>query len=103
MSKLVLEDLMENRDMDAAAMASVRGGLNAVINNSQQANQTIAGGYGPITAFNSPVSAPSTVLTEANPVTHVNLNTTNLVGSHQNAIGNFGGLGGGWGGGYWGS
>ncbi|EIJ37052.1 hypothetical protein [Thiothrix nivea] len=89
MSTLILKDLAENVELDAAAMASVRGGLNAVINNSQQANQNVVGGFGPITAFNSPVSAPSTVLTEANPVTRVDLNTFNLVGSAQNFIGAF--------------
>lgn len=86
MSQLKIDDLTQNTTLDEQAMAGVRGGLNAVINNSQQANQTIAGTYGPITAFNSPVSAPSTVLTENNPYTSVDLTNINLLNSFGNGI-----------------
>ena len=82
-----MKDLTSVETMKSEEMHEVRGGLNAIIDNSQQANQTVVGGFGPITAVNSPVSAPSTVLTESNPYTAVNLNTTSLVGSHQNFLG----------------
>ena len=92
MSHLIIEDLSTSTELDQAAMAAVRGGLNAVINNSQAANQVVTGGAGPVFAMNSPISAPSNVLTESNPVTMLNLNTVNLTNAAQNAIGaGFGG------------
>lgn len=89
MSHLIIEDLEHHQELDAAALAGVRGGLNAMINNSQQANQVVTGGFGPVFAFNNPVSAPSTILTEANPITIVDLKTINLINSAQNGIGLF--------------
>jgi len=92
MSNLIIEDLTSSSELDQAAMAAVTGGLNAVINNSQQANQVVTGGLGPVFAINNPVSQPSTVLTESNPITSVNLTTINLTNAAQNAIGaGFGG------------
>ena len=86
MTNLTIKDLTESATLDQHTLSSVRGGLNAVINNSQQANQNVVGGFGPITAFNSPVSAPSTVLTENNPIIRVDLSSFSLIGSHQNTI-----------------
>ncbi|HHJ19255.1 MAG TPA: hypothetical protein ENJ84_05445 [Gammaproteobacteria bacterium] len=88
MTSLMIKDLTTHTDLDLdhSAMASVRGGLTAVINNSQIANQVVTGGNGPVFAINSPVSAPSTVLTESNPFTMVNTDTINLLNSFQNAI-----------------
>ncbi|EIJ37049.1 hypothetical protein [Thiothrix nivea] len=86
MTNLTIKDLTESATLDQHTLSSVRGGLNAVLNNSQQANQNVAGSFGPIMAINSPVSAPSTVLTESNPVTIVDLTSISLISSHQNAI-----------------
>ncbi len=90
MTDMMIKDLEAAKALDAAEMSEVRGGLSAVVDNSQQANQHIVGGYGPIHAINAPVSAPSTVLTESNPYTVVNLNSTTLVGSHQNVLASLG-------------
>lgn len=86
MTTLSIKDLASHTDLDQSAMASVRGGLTAVINNSQVANQVVTGGNGSVFAINSPVSAPSTILTESNPFTSVNSNTINLLNSFQNMI-----------------
>ena len=86
MTNLTIKDLTQSATLDQHTLSSVRGGLNAVINNSQQANQNVAGSFGPIMAINNPVSAPSTVLTESNPVTIVDLTSISLISSHQNAI-----------------
>jgi len=86
MANIKINDLTADKTLDLAAMANVRGGLNAVINNSQQANQVVTGGLGPVFAINNPVSQPSTVLTENNPFTSVNLNNINLMNALQNSI-----------------
>lgn len=86
MSTLKLSDLQTGQEMDAEAMQAVQGGLNAVVNNPQASNQTLPGGLGPMFALNLPVSAPTTVLTEVNPVVNVDLDLANLVGSHQNQL-----------------
>jgi len=87
MTKLIIEYLNTAADLDASSMSAVRGGLNAVINNSQAANQVVTGGAGPVFAMNNPISAPSNVLTENNPVTMLNLNTVNLANAAQNVVG----------------
>jgi len=87
MTKLIIEDLNTAADLDVSSMSAVRGGLNAVINNSQTANQVVTGGVGPVFAMNNPISAPSNVLTESNPFTSVNLNTVNLANAAQNVVG----------------
>ncbi len=86
MTTLHIQDLDRSATLDNRTMASVRGGLNAVIDNSQSANQVVVGGNGPVFAINSPVSAPSTVLTESNPFTSIDLTNINLIGSYQNAL-----------------
>lgn len=87
MSNLIIEDLVESTELDQHAMAAVRGGLTANINNSQMANQFVTGGDGPVFAINSPIFAPSSVLTENNPVTVVDMNFLNLMNAAQNGIG----------------
>ena len=89
MTHLIIEDLGQNTDLDTSALANIRGGLTAAINNSQQANQVVTGGNGPVSAFNNPMSAASTILTESNPVTIVDLTTINLMNSAQNGLGIF--------------
>ena len=86
MTKLIIKDLDTATKLDASAMSSVRGGLNAVINNSQAANQVVTGGAGPVFAMNNPISAPSNVLTESNPFTSVNMNNINLMNALQNSV-----------------
>lgn len=86
MASIKINDLTADETLDLAAMAKVRGGLNAVINNSQQANQAVTGGLGPVFAINNPISQPSTVLTESNPFTSVDLTNINLMNAFQNAI-----------------
>jgi len=87
MTYLIINDLDTAAELDTSTMATVRGGLNAVIDNSQQANQVVTGGAGPVFAMNNPVSAPSNMLTETNPVTTVNLNTIKMTNAAQNIIG----------------
>ena len=86
MTQLTITDLNRNDALDHNAMSELKGGLTANINNSQLANQVVTGGAGPVFATNSPVSAPSTVLTESNPVTLVNMTTANLMNAWQNAL-----------------
>lgn len=91
MSTLILKDLAENVELDASAMASVRGGLNAAIGNSQTANQGGLGGFGGmggfgLVALNTPINVPTTVLTEVNPNIEINLGLSNLIGSAQNQL-----------------
>lgn len=86
MTALMIEDFCSSATLDTVAMAAVNGGLNAVVNNSQQANQSIVSGYGPIFAVNHPVSAASTVLTETNPVTQVDLHQFNLINAFGNSL-----------------
>ncbi len=86
MTTLIIKDLTANTELDHSAMAAVRGGLNAVINNSQIANQVVTGGNGPVFAINNPVSAPSTVLTESNPITMVDITNINFLNAYQNAL-----------------
>ena len=86
MANITINDLNSDSTLDHAAMANIRGGLNAVIDNSQQANQVVTGGLGPVFAINNPISAPSTVLTENNPFTAVNLTNINLMNALQNSI-----------------
>ncbi len=86
MSTLKIAELATAITLDAKDMTAVRGVLNAVIDNSQLANQAIAGGYGPIFAVNSPISAPMTRRMESNPYTSVNLSQVGLVSSTQNSI-----------------
>lgn len=86
MSNLNLNDLPTTETLDAEAMEAVQGGLNAVVYNSQQANQIVTGGLGPIQAVNAPVSAPVTNLVENNPETSVDMDVLNLIGSHQNLL-----------------
>ena len=86
MTQLTITDLNRNDALDHNAMSALKGGLTANINNSQSANQVVTGGAGPVFAVNSPVSAPSTVLTESNPVTLVNMTTANLMNAWQNAL-----------------
>lgn len=86
MTALIIEDLTASTDLDNNAMAAVRGGLNAVINNSQIANQIVTGGNGSVFAMNNPVSTPSTVLTESNPMTMVDITNINFLNAYQNAL-----------------
>ncbi len=86
MTSLHIQDLDSSTTLDSSDMAAVRGGLNAVINNSQQANQVVTGGNGAVFAMNNPVSAPSTILTEANPITAVSSTTINFANAYQNAL-----------------
>ena len=87
MTQLIIKDLDTSTALDRTAMSAIRGGLNATINNAQSANQVVTGGAGAVFAFNNPISAPSNVLTESNPITNLNLNTINLTNAAQNAIG----------------
>ena len=86
MTKLIINDLDTATKLDASTMSSVRGGLNAVIDNSQAANQVVTGGVGPVFAMNNPISAPSNVLTESNPFTSVNMSNINLMNALQNSV-----------------
>ena len=86
MSNLIIDDMKTSTELDSSSMSAVHGGLNAVIDNRQQANQVVTGGAGPVFAINNLISAPSNVLTEANPVTLVDLNTVNLAAAAQNTV-----------------
>jgi len=86
MTKLIINDLNTAAELDASTMSTVRGGLNAVIDNSQSANQVVAGGTGPTFAMNNPISAPSNVLTEANPVLALDVSTVNMLNALQNGV-----------------
>lgn len=91
MSTLIVEDLVESVELDAAAMTHVRGGLDANIQNPQLANQGTSsflgglGGFG-VVAVNAPINLPTTVLTEVNPKININLGLNNLIGASQNQI-----------------
>ncbi|HHJ19254.1 MAG TPA: hypothetical protein ENJ84_05440 [Gammaproteobacteria bacterium] len=87
MSALQITDLAVDKTLDEQAMAHVRGGLTANIANPQAGNQSLAmmGGFG-VFALNMPISAPTTILTEVNPVININLDLANLIGSAQNGL-----------------
>ena len=87
MSALQITDLAVDKTLDEQAMAHVRGGLTANIVNPQAGNQSLAmmGGFG-VFALNMPISAPTTILTEVNPVININLDLANLIGSAQNGL-----------------
>lgn len=91
MSKLILEDLVESTELDAAAMTHIRGGLNADIQTVQLADQSIANllgslGSGSLVAVNAPTNIPINTLTEVNPNIDINLELNNLIGAAQNQI-----------------
>jgi hypothetical protein len=85
-----IKDLEMSYDLARDELSAVRGGFNVGSVGGQQANQTVFGGFGvgsPVTAVNAAVNAPTLTQVDTHPVTIVDLNTNNVVGSAGTFIG----------------
>jgi hypothetical protein len=79
-----IKDLEMSHDLARDELSAVRGGFNVGSVGGQQANQTVFGGNGinsPITAVSAPVNAPTLTQVDNRPVTVVDLDTNNVIGS----------------------
>ena len=88
---MMIKDLEISKELAHEELSAVRGGSNFGYVGGQEANQVVLGGgiFSPTTAVNAPVNAPSLVQMDNDPVTLVDVNTTNVVGSAFTAIGDW--------------
>jgi hypothetical protein len=85
-----IKDLERSRELARDELSAVRGGSNFGSVGGQQANQTVFGGGSSVTAIDGAVNAPSLTQVDTHPVTIVDLNANNVVGSAGTLIGDFG-------------
>jgi hypothetical protein len=74
MTSLMIKDLACTKELSAEDRAGVRGGSNF---GSVGGQNLLSGGFGPVVAVN----APTLTQTDIHPVTNVNLNFANILGS----------------------
>ena len=74
MTSLMIKDLACTKELSADDRAAVRGGSNF---GSVGGQNLLSGGFGPVVAVN----APTLTQTDIHPVTNVDLNFTNILGS----------------------
>lgn len=88
---MMIKDLEISKELAREELSAVRGGSNFGYIGGQQANQAVAGGgvLSPTTAVNAPVKADLLYQNDSDPVTLVNVDTTNVVGSAFTAIGDW--------------
>jgi hypothetical protein len=88
---MMIKDLEISKELARDELSAVRGGSNFGYVGGQNANQAVAGGgiFSPTTAVNAPVNAPVLVQLDNDPMTLVDVDTTNVVGSAFTAIGDW--------------
>jgi hypothetical protein len=78
---ILIKDLNESKELDRTAMADVRGGLNiGAITMVTSQNQNVISGAnnGNIAVINAANFTPMTTMTEASPVTNIDMGIANL-------------------------
>ena len=86
---MMIKDLEVSKELAREELCAVRGGSNFGFVGGQSANQTVFGGglFSPTTAVSAPVNAPSLTQIDNDPLTLVDIDTTNVVGSAFTAVG----------------
>ena len=85
---MMIQDLESSKELAREELSAVRGGSNFGYVGGQNANQVVAGGgiLSATTAVNAPVNAPSLVQMDNDPLTLVDLDTTNVIASAFTAV-----------------
>jgi hypothetical protein len=80
---MMIKDLEISKELAHEELSAVRGGSNFGYVGGQNANQAVAGGgiFSPTTAVNAPVNAPVLFQDDSDPLTLVDIDTTNVVAS----------------------
>lgn len=81
MQALIIKDLETSKELTAKDLCAVRGGFNAAL----LGGQTIMGGFG-IGNTTLGINTPVVVQAEVAPVTIVDLNLANVIGSLNTAL-----------------
>jgi hypothetical protein len=80
---MMIKDLEISKELAHEELSAVRGGSNFGYVGGQEANQVVLGGgiFSPTTAVNAPVNAPTLVQMDNDPLTLVDIDTTNVLAS----------------------
>jgi hypothetical protein len=80
---MMIKDLEVSKELAREELSAVRGGQNLGVAGGQGADQGVLGGglFSPTIAVNVPVNVPTLTQTDIRPVTAVDLDLANVIGS----------------------